>query len=897
MGAMNTKRYIQVIFLFLFIATVGHAESFFSPLVRNFSTADEGAGRQNWSLAQDNDGVMFIANSNCLLEFDGYTWRKHILPHVARVRSVAIDDHGRIFVGSFREFGWFDKQSDGSLSYVSISDRCAKGDISNDDIWNIVFNEGKVYFQSFENLFIYDGKNVETVKISLLNITCIDGILYGQLLNGKVAVLSNDGEIEGICNPTSPENIYIASIFPLGDGRVLMASTNNGLFVYDPENSSFKQFKTEFDEELNNWNANRGIRTKDGNFVLGSSANGLISFNKEGLLLWRMNREKALLNETVLGLLCDNSGNIWASLDDGIALILSQSEFSVFQSQDGKMGMAYDILPDEDITYIGTNKGLYSLSKKGLKEIAQIKGQTWYAERFDNDIFIGNNYATYRISDGTFKQDLANTGSICIKEVYLADNKRHLLEGTYIGIRRYDKNPDSGEWEFAGYIPNSALARNVEIDSGFHIWYENMNMGIFRITLSSDLNEVTETLSFPELSEIGDGGCHLLKINGRIVLSNGDGFLTYDDMQDKIVPYVNLNEAIGHIKGVHQAARGDGTTYWVVGDRNIAQLDCSTGKYKIIREIPLSIFGEGLEDRSSLVYDSATGYAYLCLNNKIVRVGKASSLHENLAPLSLLEVKYSSSRGKSHTIGNPIRVTTARGCNNLRFTLRFPEYNDFGTILQYRLYGLEDTWRTVNSSGLEQTFERLKFRRYHYQARILNTSGDVLESLDIPVKVRPDWQYSRLMILIYIFSAACLFILIGKRTKKHHIELLDLEGRMDDAINEKRDIEARLKTKESELAQMAVNGMSSDSHNWELFKQNFDCLEEHFFTTLSDKYPDLTTSDLKFCALLRLNMSTKEIASALNLTTRGVESARYRLRKKFSLEPTDSLTTFIHKIK
>lgn len=120
---------------------------------------------------------------------------------------------------------------------------------------------------------------------------------------------------------------------------------------------------------------------------------------------------------------------------------------------------------------------------------------------------------------------------------------------------------------------------------------------------------------------------------------------------------------------------------------------------------------------------------------------------------------------------------------------------------------------------------------------------------------------------------------------------------MDDAINEKRDIEARLKTKESELAQMAVNGMSSDSHNWELFKQNFDCLEEHFFTTLSDKYPDLTTSDLKFCALLRLNMSTKEIASALNLTTRGVESARYRLRKKFSLEPTDSLTTFIHKIK
>ena len=120
---------------------------------------------------------------------------------------------------------------------------------------------------------------------------------------------------------------------------------------------------------------------------------------------------------------------------------------------------------------------------------------------------------------------------------------------------------------------------------------------------------------------------------------------------------------------------------------------------------------------------------------------------------------------------------------------------------------------------------------------------------------------------------------------------------MDEARNEKEEIASMLKMKESELASMVVGGMATDAKKWEIFKQNFDRVEEHFFSTLSEKYPDLTASDLKFCALLRLNMSTKEIADALNLSTRGVESARYRLRKKFKLNQGDSLTAFIHSIK
>ena len=65
------------------------------------------------------------------------------------------------------------------------------------------------------------------------------------------------------------------------------------------------------------------------------------------------------------------------------------------------------------------------------------------------------------------------------------------------------------------------------------------------------------------------------------------------------------------------------------------------------------------------------------------------------------------------------------------------------------------------------------------------------------------------------------------------------------------------------------------------------------FGNLKLQYTDLTSGDLRFCALLRLNMPTKEIAKLLNISTRGVDAARYRLRKKFNLLPEESLTDFL----
>ena len=96
---------------------------------------------------------------------------------------------------------------------------------------------------------------------------------------------------------------------------------------------------------------------------------------------------------------------------------------------------------------------------------------------------------------------------------------------------------------------------------------------------------------------------------------------------------------------------------------------------------------------------------------------------------------------------------------------------------------------------------------------------------------------------------------------------------------------------------MALQGIMDKkeraNENWKLYQENFDLIHQQFFRHLREKFPTLTATDLKFCAYLRLNLNTKEIAELTGLSVRGVEGARYRLRKKLQLKESDDLVAFL----
>ncbi len=86
-----------------------------------------------------------------------------------------------------------------------------------------------------------------------------------------------------------------------------------------------------------------------------------------------------------------------------------------------------------------------------------------------------------------------------------------------------------------------------------------------------------------------------------------------------------------------------------------------------------------------------------------------------------------------------------------------------------------------------------------------------------------------------------------------------------------------------------INFDQHDDRNWENFTQYFEQVHKDFSTNVKSKYPEVTKNELRFMALLKMNMSSKEIATILNISADGVKKARQRLRKKMDLTPQDSL--------
>ncbi|WP_420154089.1 helix-turn-helix transcriptional regulator, partial [Siphonobacter sp.] len=83
---------------------------------------------------------------------------------------------------------------------------------------------------------------------------------------------------------------------------------------------------------------------------------------------------------------------------------------------------------------------------------------------------------------------------------------------------------------------------------------------------------------------------------------------------------------------------------------------------------------------------------------------------------------------------------------------------------------------------------------------------------------------------------------------------------------------------------------------WSYFKDVFENVHPQFFERITDEFPSLSSNDLRLMALLKMNLSTKEIADILGISPQSVNTARYRLRKRLNLKPEDDLESRIRNL-
>lgn len=916
----------------------------FYPITRNYVMSDYGSGIQNWSAAQDNKGIVYFANNNGLLEYDGFRWKLHELPVRSLIRSVFASSDGRIYVGSYEEFGYYERVSVDSLHYHSLTDRLKGYSFKNDEIWNIVSRDGEIVFQSFGRLFFYDGKDVFSQdKTTLpLNLFLVNGKCYSQLIDNGFAVV-NDRTFKEIIPREALDNSDVVSALSLGKG-LLLITNNGGSFIY--ENGKIARWDNDCETELKKSTVNRAVMTKDSSFVIGTISGGVFAVSKKGKLLWRISTENHLQNNTVLGLLCDSDNNIWAALDDGIAYVHNNSMVYYYEPINNKIGMVYDVLVNGDIAYVATNQGLYYAKNGMIRLIKGLEGQTWFVNRIGNAILCGHNNGTFTIRNTSATRVSDIKGGMCQSEISIK-GKSYMLEGTYGPLLLYEKN-EYGDIGKPKKLKNFfQMSQTIETDSQGNIWVEHLRKGLFRLRIDSGMDSVVRARSYSHLDDSSNPNISLFKINGRIVFSDGEGFFTYEDMKDSIIAYGAMNEQLAELRDVHNVEPAGGDDYWFVGNKKAWLVNCQMNVFRIVCRVEYRIFDNlSMEDRSTIVYDGNSGLSYLCLNNSIACINTDSTrLYHSPTKtdmwISCVRISDSNGNSKSLPVSSGSRIPSK--WNTISFSLSYPAYGNYNYRISYRLKGLSDNWIDGNRR-MNKNYVRLPYGSYVFEARIVD-ENDTLDSVEYRFEIAKPWYLSTVAIAFYVLSLLFLFAAIQyfsfKTAQKkkdialenqriaHQAETERQEKRIIALENEQLEASLRFKGKElssevmqniahqelltalkeeirqqklsgtftrknlDKLLSMVDNNIVSDEKMWDVYKENFDRIHDNFFRNLKQKYPDLTAGDLRFCALLRLNLPTKEIARFMNISVRGVDGARYRLRKKFDIPQDDSLADFL----
>lgn len=935
-----------VLFVLLWVAQAASAASFM-PLIHNYGKADYNAALQNWDLTQNDGGEILIGNGNGVLCFDGYNWRLTRLPGNAVARSVlAVGD--RVYVGAYKDFGYLVRDAYGDYVYTSLWPKNYKP--HEDEIWNIVVDKrGTVYFQSFSAWFSYDGKTVTPhydQAMMPLYFHEVNGEIYMQAQMGHYYHLQG-GKMVKIIDRTAVGNDHVVAALPGPGGGLTLCTQWHGLFSYS--GGKVTPIVTAADAALKTANANRAtLVSGDSTVVVGTILDGIFGIGRNGDVKWHYSMSNRLNVNSVLGLMCDRDGNVWAALDIGLALISTASPFSLLTPDlaASSIGMVYGLNDWGNYLFIATNQAAWQYDwKTGLiRRIAGSDGQNWHVTQVDNQLLLGNNDGTKSINPATATASPLigpKMGSTSMRKCMIG-GQEILLESSYYDMRVSRKV--NGVWTFSHTLdaPQAPISQ-FEVDPAGNIWASHMSHGLFRIRLSHDLMHAKAQIVTTLGGDTVKSFTHVMKIRGRVVFSTDRSLYTYDDRLDSIIPF---NELDGMYSGMLcDITAVNDSDFWLSTSEGFALVSYDGKRYRLKDEVSSLFFGLECNDNKNSVY-AHDGVAYFYLNNGIGRLlpRQSKPAHAKPHPLRVREALTQGSNGNTQRM--PIVTSKshrAKAMPHIELLLSYPNYDFKQLTFVYRLkYGGKELVSQSQQPFVE--YNALGYGDYQLTITVNKLDGTTLDTAEYFFKRERQFYASLWAWLIYVsLMALAVYGLVRYRTKKTEARLRkqfeDKKLQQDIAMLEQSKViaeqkqlllEAQLNDKAREAASLALDavarnraieniratlqekrrkgtisqhdmaamlsqlGENADGENfWEVYQNNFNLIHHNFFKKLQQAYPALTPADLRFCALLRLNLSTKDIAQFTGLSVRGVESARYRLRRKFNLDEGQNLVDFL----
>ena len=908
------------------------------PPIEIYSPKDIDVANQNWSISQSADRHIYIANNKGLLEFNGANWTLYPSPNETILRAVYVVDN-LIYTGCYMEFGFWKRNTYGSLDYTSLSTALNVPIIEDEHFWNIISLDDWILFQSLNRIIIYNTKDAsyKTInsKTTLTKIFKVDETIYFQKLHDGIYKIENGFE-QLVTNKEIVQNNIVINIFNNQD-KLLIQTQESGF--YELDNNELVKWDNPINEFLRNKSVYSSIKLKNNSFAFGTISNGILLLDENGTTKQQINHEKGLSNNTVLSLFEDMDNNIWLGLDNGINCINSASPFLIYLDKKGVLGTVYTSAIKNNTIYLGTNQGLF-YKKQNTNDsftfIEGTKGQVWSLVHAYDTLFCGHDSGTFIVKDNQVEKISKIQGTWNIKTI--EENKNLLLQGNYNGLNILERFNDT--WRFRnkieGFDNSSKYFERLHTNE---IFVNHEYKGVFKIKVNEAF---TKAIIVNQDTSIYKGiYSSLIKYNNNLFYTYKEGVLKYNNTSKTFIKdtiYSKLIDKNEYISG-KLITDSNSKKLWSFTNNSINYI--SPGKLSkrpnINRiSLPKSLKKgvSGYENLLNLenekyLFGTSTGYIIIDLDKF-----KEQDYTININAITKQEINKPAAYVNLSETGD---FDTNE--NNLVFHYSVTEFAKFyETQYQYQLSGIYDTWSewTTNSSSL---FNNLPYGDYTFnvRAKIANSKSKNIASYSF--RIAKPWYLSNLMITLYILSLLVFSFIMHNIYKRYYrkqrekllkntqreleLKKLENEQQLMSFENEKLQQDVNSKNRELAISTMSlikkneflnsiknelknteenknlksvikiIDNNLNNTNDWKLFQEAFNNADKDFLKKIKAIHPSLTPNDLRLCAYLRLNLSSKEIAPLLNISPRSVEVKRYRLRKKIELPHQASLTNYI----
>lgn len=748
------------------------------PPIRKFTSDDYGAHPQNWAIIQDDRGLIYAANTEGVLEYDGENWRH--LNATPVVLSFEKSTSGKIYYGAVGDFGFIEPDSTGRMELTSLKILIKEEKVGAVQAVRISGNE--IYFITFHTIFIYNEatKALEVInsKDKIYPSFIFDEQLHVRLwdkglfkLNGNELELAEQGEYF--------TNNDMGDVIVFGTDSVIAVGGQNGAHLYSKDTAYKVPY---FDHPFFRKNGfYKSVRISNDYYALCFLRDGLVIVDKNWKPVLHLNDEVGFENQTH-NAFEDKEGNLWVGTNAGISHIELTSPVSTYSELNGLKTAVYNIVEHKGEIFATGNAGVFhkpvitgfELLEKGAKSFKKIENsQNIGVELLTNQrtLFSLHTVVTGEISEHKFNQLFTNKTNMASGT--FTSNPQTIVTTSDLTNKLEVFKQENQRWRHtrtlqAKNLPEDILMR-MEYDRNTNkVWGCTFQGELVSFGFREDITSIEQVQRYDSSHLVPETIGNIFKLGDSVRIFSASGIYGFSESTQKFIKDERFSDYFDKV-GVTYMAQQDENTFWYAtryGENGKLVFNPETDEIKVEPNLfkPFKIknsgnifSGEKLgvlvpSMKGMLVVDPNKSESYQFSSLPLIRKIDIISNNDSTIFNGVFFDKDSSASFVQKSIWKLLKDENA-----LRFTYAAPYFKGGGEInYQFKLDGFDENWSSWNQKN-EKEYTNIPSGTYQFKIRAQNIYGVESEIATFDFSIETPWYLTYFAYLIYVFL---FFVLI-----------------------------------------------------------------------------------------------------------------------------------------